>query len=43
MEIPHRLASRLNIYNVNTGKLVVGGDLMNEEISYTDEDWEKTL
>lgn len=33
----------LNIYNVDTGKLVVGGDLMNEEVSYTDEDWEKTF
>ena len=33
----------LNIYNVDTGKLVVGGNLMNEEVSYTDEDWEKTL
>lgn len=31
----------LNIYNVDTGKLVVGGNLMNEEVSYTDEDWEK--
>ena len=26
-----------------TGKLVVGGNLMNEEVSYTDEDWEKTF
>ena len=33
----------LNIYNVDTGKLVVGGNLMNEEVSYTDEDWEKTF
>lgn len=33
----------LNIYNVDTGKLVVGGNLMNDEVSYTDEDWEKTL
>ena len=32
-----------NIYNVDTGKLVVGGNLMNEEVSYTDEDWEKTF
>lgn len=33
----------LNIYNVDTGKLVVGGNLMNDEVSYTDEDWEKTF
>lgn len=33
----------LNIYNVDTGKLVVGGDLMNEEVSYTEEDWKKTF
>ena len=33
----------LNIYNVDTGKLVVGGNLMNEEVSYTDEDWEETF
>lgn len=24
-------------------KLVVGGDLMNEEVSYTEEDWKKTF
>lgn len=33
----------LNIYNVDTGKLVVGGNLMNDEVSYTDEDWGKTF
>lgn len=33
----------LNIYNVDTGKLVVGGNLMNDEVSYTDDDWEKTF
>ena len=24
-------------------RLVVGGDLMNEEVSFTDEDWEKSF
>ena len=33
----------LNIYNVDTGKLVVGANLMNEEVSFTDEDWEKSF